>query len=290
MYIRVFAPAKINLALEILGVLENGYHEVDMVMQSIDLCDEIIIEDTSNNELIVECNKDLSCKPENNLAYKAAKKFFDYTGLKDIGVKINILKNIPQRAGLAGGSTDAAAVLYALNSFFEAKISEHELSELGCKIGSDVPFCLKGGCLHATGTGTNLYLIPSLKNCFLVVVKPKISICTKKAYTLYDSYKSLKLKSTENIIKCLKSQNLHGVSKNIFNRFEEVLNNTEILNIKKSLCSNGALGACMSGSGSAVFGIFEDKNKAIECIKKLKKIYSQIFLCKPLDHGIYFSG
>ncbi len=290
MNIRVFAPAKINLALEILGVLENGYHEVDMVMQSIDLCDEIIIEDASNNELIVECSKDLGCKPENNLAYKAAKKFFEYVNLKDVGVKINIVKNIPQKAGLAGGSADAAAVLYALNSFFNAKISEHELLKMGCKIGSDVPFCLKGGCLHATGIGTDLYPASSLRNCLLVVVKPKISICTKEAYALCDSYKSLKLKRTESLIKCLQNQDVYGVSKNIFNRFEEVLNNSEILNIKESLCLNGALGACMSGSGSAVFGIFQDKNKAIECSKKLKKIYNQTFLCKPLDHGVYFSN
>lgn len=289
MNIRVFAPAKINLALEILGALENGYHEVDMVMQSIDLCDEIIIDDAPNN-IIVECNKNLGCKLENNLAYKAAKNFFEYTSLKNIGIKISIIKNIPQEAGLAGGSSDAAAVLYALNSFFDAKVSEQELLKLGCEIGSDVPFCLKGGCLHATGIGTNLHPVTSLKNCFLVVVKPKISICTKEAYALCDSHKSLKLKSTKNLIKCLKNQNIQGVAENIFNRFEEVLNNIEILNIKESLCLNGALGACMSGSGSAVFGIFEDKNKAIECIKKLKKIYNQTFLCKPLDHGVYFSN
>lgn len=287
MSVKIFAPAKINLGLEILGKLDNGYHEVDMIMQSISLYDEINVEKSLNSEVIVECSRDIGCPLEKNLAYKAAKIFLKYVGRENLGINIYISKNIPQGAGLAGGSADAAGVLYGLNLLLKTNISQLEMLNLACKIGSDVPFCLMGGCAHATGLGTTLVPISSLREGFIVVVKPDISVCTKDAYDACDKLNINEFKNHKNLIKFLKAGDITGVSENIFNRFEEVLNNNEIFEIKKNLCKNGALGASMSGSGSAVFGLFSDRDEAIECEKNLKKYYSQTFLCKPLNHGVF---
>lgn len=287
MRVKVFAPAKINLGLEILEKLDNGYHAVDMVMQSISLSDEIIVERSLNEEIVVECSKDIGCSFEKNLAYKAAKIFMEYIGIENLGIKIYISKNIPQGAGLGGGSADAAAVLYALNLLLKRNISQSEMLKLACKIGSDVPFCFLGGCAHATGLGTTLISVPSLRDCFIVVVKPDISVCTKDAYDMCDKLRIDKFKNHRNLIKYLKTGDVTGVSENIFNRFEEVLNNSQIFEIKEDLCKNGALGTSMSGSGSAVFGLFSNKTEAASCEKNLKGYYNQTFLCKPLSHGVY---
>ena len=283
----MFAPAKINLGLEILKKRTDGYHEVDMVMQSINLCDEIIIENITEDKIIVECDKDIGCSMEKNLAYKAAKVFLNHAHIHGSGFKIKIVKKIPQEAGLAGGSSDAAAVLYALNMITNSNISKSDMINIASKIGSDVPFCLVGGCVHATGSGIEMYSISSLSNCFLVVVKPDISICTREAYALFDDFGISEFKNHNKLIKSLYESDINGVSKNIFNRFEEIINNSEISLIKEMLCFNGASGAAMSGSGSAVFGIFEDKSTALKCLNKLEKNYKQIFLCEPIEHGVY---
>lgn len=287
MKIKIFAPAKINLGLEILKKRTDGYHEVDMVMQSINLCDEIIIENITEDKIIVECDKDIGCSMEKNLAYKAAKVFLNHAHIQGAGFKIKIVKKIPQEAGLAGGSADAAAVLYALNIITNSNISKSEMVNMASEIGSDVPFCLVGGCVKATGSGTQMHSISSLSNCFLVVVKPQISICTRKAYALFDDFGIREFKNHNNLIKSLCESDINGISKNIFNRFEEIINNSEISLIKEELRFNGALGTAMSGSGSAVFGIFKDKSTALKCLNKLEKNYKQIFLCEPIKHGVY---
>lgn len=287
MKIKMFAPAKINLGLEILKKRTDGYHEVDMVMQSINLCDEIIIENITEDKIIVECDKDIGCSMEKNLAYKAAKVFLNHANIHGSGFKIKIVKKIPQEAGLAGGSSDAAAVLYALNMITNSNISKSDMINIASKIGSDVPFCLVGGCVHATGSGIEMYSISSLSNCFLVVVKPDISICTREAYALFDDFGISEFKNHNKLIKSLYESDINGISKNIFNRFEEIINNSEISLIKEKLRFNGALGAAMSGSGSAVFGIFKDKSTALKCLNKLEKNYKQVFLCEPIEHGVY---
>lgn len=287
MKIKIFAPAKINLGLEILKRRTDGYHEVDMVMQSINLCDEIIVENIAADKIIVECDKDIGCSMEKNLAYKAAKIFLNHAHIQGAGFKIKIVKKIPQEAGLAGGSADAAAVLYALNIITNSNISKSDMINMASEIGSDVPFCLVGGCVQATGSGTQMRSISSLSNCFLVVVKPEVSICTRKAYALFDDFDISEFKNHNNLIKSLCESDINGISKNIFNRFEEIINNSEISLIKEKLRFNGALGAAMSGSGSAVFGIFKDKSTALKCLNKLEKNYKQVFLCEPIEHGVY---
>ncbi len=287
MKIKIFAPAKINLGLEILKRRTDGYHEVDMVMQSINLCDEIIVENIAADKIIVECDKDIGCSMEKNLAYKAAKIFLNHAHIQGAGFKIKIVKKIPQEAGLAGGSADAAAVLYALNIITNSNISKSDMINMASEIGSDVPFCLVGGCVQATGYGTQMRSISSLSNCFLVVVKPEISICTREAYALFDDFDISEFKNNNNLIKSLYESDINGISENIFNRFEEIINNSEISLIKEKLRFNGALGAAMSGSGSAVFGIFKDKSTALKCLNKLEKNYKQVFLCEPIEHGVY---
>lgn len=287
MKIKIFAPAKINLGLEILKRRTDGYHEVDMVMQSINLCDEIIVENIAADKIIVECDKDIGCSMEKNLAYKAAKIFLNHAHIQGAGFKIKIVKKIPQEAGLAGGSADAAAVLYALNIITNSNISKSDMINMASEIGSDVPFCLVGGCVQATGCGTQMRSISSLSNCFLVVVKPEISICTREAYALFDDFDISEFKNHNNLIKSLYESDINGISENIFNRFEEIINNSEISLIKEKLRFNGALGAAMSGSGSAVFGIFKDKSTALKCLNKLEKNYKQVFLCEPIEHGVY---
>lgn len=287
MIVKALAPAKINLGLEILGKRANGYHEVDMIMQSIDLYDEVEVEFSNNRMISVSCNKELGCKPENNIAYKAAEVFFEYTEIKNPGIIININKNIPLSAGLAGGSSDGATVLVALDFMFKSNLSNSQLLNLGAQVGSDVPFCILGGTAHAKGSGVALTPIDQLKDCFIVVVKPPISVSTKKAYELSDSIKNKVNYNFDLLIKGIKNNDLNMICKNLFNRFEEVISEEVVFSIKRDLCGLGAQGALMSGSGSSVFGLFKNENMALNCMNEMKKVYPQSFCCKPLNHGVH---
>jgi 4-diphosphocytidyl-2-C-methyl-D-erythritol kinase len=285
MAVTALAPAKINLGLEILKKRADGYHEVDMVMQSIDLCDEVEIEISKSGMIEVSSDKEIDCKPEHNIVYRIANTFFEHTGIENPGIRIAIKKNIPISAGLAGGSSDGAATLSALNCMFNAGLSNSQLMDLGSKIGSDIPFCVMGGTAHATGSGVTLKSIGNLKNCFIVVVKPSVSVSTKEAYERSDSITDRHIHSLDMLINGIKSNDLSMVCKNLFNRFEEVISEKVVLSIKKDLCDLGARGALMSGSGPTVFGMFEDERTALSCVDKIKKVYPRSFCCKPLKHG-----
>lgn len=290
MAVKAFAPAKINLGLEILGKRADGYHEVDMIMQSIDLCDEINIEVSKDESISVLSDKEIDCKPENNIVYKVAKIFFEHTGIKNTGIKISIKKNIPISAGLAGGSTDGAATLVALNSVFDAGLSNSQLMELGAKVGSDIPFCIMGGTAHATGSGIMLKSIDNLNDCCIVVVKPPISVSTKEAYERSDNIKDKVIHNFDLLEKGIKDNDFNMICKNLFNRFEEVISEDVVFSIKNNLYDLGARGALMSGSGPTVFGIFENERTALNCADKIKKTYPESFCCKPLNHGAYINS
>lgn len=281
MEITVNAPAKINLYLDILNKHNDGYHEVEMIMQTVSLFDKITIKKSDKKGIIVTSTYNFDEDIKKNTAYIAAEKFFEYTKLINPGICIHIQKQIPVGAGLAGGSSDAAAVLIALNTLFECNLSKVELATIGEKVGADVPFCIFSGTKLATGTGTALSTLPPLKNCHVLIVKPTFSISTKLAYQASDQAPLEKNKSINNIISAIKSNNLRDTAKNIFNRFETVLNFDEVTNIKNILNKNGALNSCMTGTGSAVYGIFEDKEKAIYCKNFLSKNYKDIFLTAP---------
>ncbi|MDR1627605.1 MAG: 4-(cytidine 5'-diphospho)-2-C-methyl-D-erythritol kinase [Oscillospiraceae bacterium] len=323
--IKLQSCAKINLGLSVLSKRDDGYHNVDMIMQSLNLCDFITLEKNDVLKTGVFCDKELNCKSENNTAYKAAAEFFKYTGVNDFFININIKKNIPVCAGLAGGSGNAAAVLLGLNSMMETNLNINQLAEIGKGVGADVPFFIFGGTARATGIGTNLEKIKSRPKYYVLIVKPGISISTKNAYAKIDlhsavddafekcliSYNSLLpgggekprgqfnfFQSNSYIYENTKIDNiLIGINKNdtkiiaanLFNDLENCLSDKEkkeIDYIKEFMVSMKALNACMSGSGPSVYGIFDEESTAKKCLEKIKTEYSESFFCRPVDYGV----
>ncbi len=255
----LLAPAKLNLFLEITGRRSDGYHIVNMVMQSVSLYDEVtLITDEEDEGINVECSDSNIPCDETNTAYKAVKLFFECTDAEPVGVTVRIKKNIPSQAGMAGGSTDAAAVLIGLNEMFGTGLSKHELAEIGEKIGADVPFCIYGGTMTADGIGTILNPLPDMPECTFAVVKPEINISTGEAYRKSDEVGYDFPKSADRVVSGICSGDIEETAKGLYNRFETVVDIPEIEEIKSAMIRAGALGACLTGSGSAIFGIFED--------------------------------
>ncbi len=287
MSIKVFAPAKINLFLEILNLRNDGYHNVNMLMQSVNLCDELTISKSFDSEIKVTCDKKLDCPEKDNIVYKLSKKFFEYTGVENPGVRIDIKKIIPEKAGLAGGSSDGAATLIGLDKMFETNLSTEKLCAIAEKVGSDIPFCIVGGSALATGIGTEISKIDSKLNFWTVIIKPPIDVSTKEAYESIDKCQDHDLKNPTNILDALKQGDLKYLCENLFNRFEENTQEKEIEKIKKLLIDNGSLGACMSGSGPSVYGIFKSFESAKSCEKLMKKYYENVFVCSAIRRGAF---
>ena len=285
MNLRILAPAKINLGLEIGNKNPDGYHEVTMVMQSISLYDEIELSHSANPGINLTTDVDLNCEPQNNIAYRATTEFFHYANIKNEGINIKIKKNIPSCAGLAGGSTDGAGVIVGLNKMFAAHLNYEQMCEIGAKVGSDLPFCIMGGTAHAFGIGTQLNFLNPMPKCHIVAIKPDIAISTAKAYSDFDSIKTKKTHDLNPLISACQTQNLTEICKNLFNRFEQVINEPEIFKIKQELIRYGAINSLMTGSGSAVYGIFDDALKAQNCVVHLRKKYPNTFLAEPVNHG-----
>lgn len=277
----ISAPAKINLYLNILNKRCDGYHEVEMIMQTVNLFDEITINKSETRGIFFTSTYKFNEDLQENTAYIAAKKFFEYTNLTNSGICIHLRKQIPVGAGLAGGSSDAAAVLIGLNKLFNCKLSKNELSEIGKKVGADVPFCIFGGTMLATGIGTDLSHLPPLKDCHILIVKPNFSVSTQEAYQASDKFSCEENLSVTSIISAIKSRNLKATAENIYNRFETVLNFDEVSKMKNILNENGALNSCMTGTGSSVFGIFESEKEAICCKNIFAEKYKDVFLVNP---------
>lgn len=283
----VRANAKINLTLNILGKLENGYHTVDMVMQSVSLADEVRVEllPGSGIELSVS-HPSLPCD-ERNTAYKAAELFMEKAGIEGL-VRIHIEKHIPMQAGIAGGSADAAAVFTALNSLCGQPFTTKQLCDISKLVGADVPFCIIGGTCKASGIGVDLERVEDLPDCSILICKPDIKVSTPVAYKLCDDFGyDVERLNTKNVIDGLKTGNLYTVSSNLYNKFEEVLGLSDIKRIKNTMLLYGAVGALMSGSGPTVYGIFnnEDRPSIEMCTAKLSESYDDIFLAKPEKSG-----
>ena len=253
----VKAPAKLNLFLDITGRRSDGYHFVDMVMQSVSLYDDVTVSiDEGTESIKIECSDPAIPCDETNTAYKAVKLFYEAIGQSVPAVRVNILKRIPSQAGMAGGSSDAAAVLKALNLLTKASLSDEELEKIAASIGADVPFCIKGGTVRATGIGTDLEELPPMPDCVFVIVKPEINISTGMAYRRSDEAGYGSPADISPVLDGLRSGDAGMVAKGLYNKFEDVLELPEVVSIKEQLISYGALGAAMTGSGSAVFGIF----------------------------------
>ncbi|MBL4932701.1 4-(cytidine 5'-diphospho)-2-C-methyl-D-erythritol kinase [Clostridium paridis] len=279
---KIKAYGKINIALEVVGKRSDGYHLLRMIMQRIDLYDLIEIQEKING-IEITCNKPYVPRDERNLAYKAARLFLDTYNI-DKGVHIDIRKNIPVAAGLAGGSTDGAAVLMGLNSIFNIGASDEELMELGLKLGADVPYCIKGKTALCEGIGEKVTQLKEFKDKILVLVKPSFGVSTKEVYGDLDISKIYKKVKIDEIIDAMENDNLDFVAKNMKNHLENVTlrKHRKIIDIKEEMVKMDALGAMMSGSGPTVFGFFDDMLKAQSCYDRMKKQYNDVFITRTI--------
>ncbi|NLL29503.1 MAG: 4-(cytidine 5'-diphospho)-2-C-methyl-D-erythritol kinase [Clostridiales bacterium] len=279
---RTKAYAKINLSLDIIGKREDGYHLLEMVMQTIDLYDEITIE-KQDEGITIGCNKVYVPRDERNLAYKAAKLFIEKYNISQ-GVNINIKKNIPVSAGLAGGSTDAAAVLKIMNRLFNINAEDEELMKLGEELGADVPYCIKGGTALCEGIGEKVTELKRFKDKIIVIVKPPFGISTKSVYQEFNLERVRNHPRTEELIKAIEEDDLKLVVKNMRNLLENVtLRKHKILiNIKEEMRRLGAIGSMMSGSGPTIFAFFEDMQKAQRCFEKMKERYEEVHITRTI--------
>ena len=268
--VTVLAPAKLNLALDVVGILPGGYHALDMTMQAISLYERVVIRRSPYLDLALPGS---NVKPgPGNTAIKAALAFFHYTGLL-AGVEITIYKNVPVRAGMAGGSADAAGVLVGLNVLYGAKLSMSELCALGAKIGADVPFALMGGTCRVQGVGDVMKALPPCPDCWFTVVMPD-----------YDKVGSSTHPDCEAQEKAIRAEDLAGVCAAAGNALEECSGARDNEAIKTALKENGAVTALMTGSGAAVFGIFESEEAARSAAEAVRAQWPQVYVARP-DRG-----
>ncbi|MDO4618646.1 MAG: 4-(cytidine 5'-diphospho)-2-C-methyl-D-erythritol kinase [Clostridia bacterium] len=274
--------AKINLTLDVISRRENGYHDVKMIMQTLSLFDLVIVD--KDKTISVSTNIKSLPTNEKNIAWKAAKLFFDETGISS-GAKILIHKNIPIAAGLAGGSGNAAAVLCALDRLYNTSLSLEKLLKMGEKLGADVPFCILGGTVLAEGIGEIMTEITPIKKTDILLVKPPVSVSTQKIYEAIDSHTDLKHPDTDGMISAIDDGDLDKISQKLSNIMEDVtvLEAPEILKIKEKLLKIGAKGALMSGSGPTVYGIFENFETAKKAHDEFSKEYKETFLTKTYN-------
>lgn len=285
MKLTVNAPAKINLTLDIIGKRNDGYHLVKMLMQSVNVYDTVTVWDEADSPIEVYCNREEVPVTEANTAYRAAQAFLEATKVENPGIGIKIKKRIPIAAGLAGGSADAAAVIMALDHMFETRLSQAELTDIGEKIGADVPFCMFGGTMLAEGIGTILTPLPDLPDCYIVLSKPGISVSTQNAYSMVDKHLLWESPETDDAVEAVCNGDIEEVANCVYNEFEKVLDLPEVAAIKQIMLEDGALNAGMSGSGPTVFGIFKDKGMAENCARSLEEYCDQVFVCRPVSKG-----
>ena len=269
--------AKVNLTLDVLSKRPDGYHDISTIMRTVDIFDTVEISLTDEG---IELSTSLDFLPtdEKNIAYRAAQAIFSETGIQK-GAKIHITKNIPCGAGMGGGSADGAAVLVLLNKLLGSPVSTKRLLEIGAKIGADVPFCIMCGTYLAEGIGEVLSEVPANGNISVVVVKPEVSISTPLMYKKLDEREILKRPDTKGMIKVLEKGNTEKIAELLYNVMEEaaIEEHPIISEIKESLIKKGAINAIMTGSGSAVFGIFKTTEEADKCAKDLSGVFGQVF-------------
>ncbi|MCL2088704.1 MAG: 4-(cytidine 5'-diphospho)-2-C-methyl-D-erythritol kinase [Oscillospiraceae bacterium] len=253
--ITIPAYAKVNLFLNIDGIDDNGYHLLTTVMQTIDLHDTVTVE-AADGGITVTCDDGRIPSDEKNICYRAAEIFLAQNNLD--GARIHIEKRIPTESGMGGGSADAAAVLRGLNSLCGSVYTDEQLLYMGAKIGADVPFCLIGGTALCRGIGEVITPIPALPQCKIAVIKPASGISTRQAYENYDKNQYNRYYDADNILHAIKEGDIETIAASMRNSLEDVCGLPEIAAIKEYLLSRGAVGAMMTGSGSAVFGIFKD--------------------------------
>ena len=276
------AYAKINISLDVVGKKDNGYHLLKMVMQNIDIYDIINIK-KKDRGISISCNKKFVPVDERNIAYKAAKLFSENYNIVE-GVHIDIKKDIPIAAGLAGGSSDAAAVLKAMRNMFQVAADDEELMKIGLKLGADVPYCIKGGTALCEGIGEVITPLKPFQGCILVLVKPPFGVSTKDVYSELDIKKIINHPDTEGIIRAMSEYDLRSVGGKLKNVLENVtLRKHKIIrDIKSNMHIHGAVGTLMSGSGPSTYGLFDDMLKAQKCYDFMKKSFDEVFITRTI--------
>lgn len=284
---RLQAFAKINLGLDVLGKREDGYHEVRMIMQTIRMYDQLDMRKSVEPGIHLTTNKKYIPVDENNLVWRAAKLMMDTCGIIE-GVSIHLHKVIPVAAGMAGGSSDAAATLVGMNRLFHCGLSKEKLMELGVQIGADVPYCVLRGTALAEGIGEKLTALPPMPDCWILIGKPGISVSTKYVYTTLDLNTDTVHPDIDGMKKALEDGNLYGITERMGNVLQDVTIPAypEVERIKEQMKTLGAVNAMMSGSGPTVFGIFDNEEKAQEACQKLRESGScqQVFLTVPFNN------
>lgn len=278
-------PAKLNLALDIIGRDERGYHLMQMVMQSIDLFDRVEMTTNKGGKISVSCNlPEVPCDAS-NICYRCAEAFFDVAGISERGLSIHIEKQIPMQAGMAGGSSNGAGVLIGLNYLFQTGLSLETLCQIGAKIGADIPFCLTGGTARVEGFGERVEKIADLPDCAIVVAKPRRGVRTQQAFADFDQANLTPALHLEQMVQAIESGELDAICQHFYNALEQVCRLPDLQIIRNCMKNFGAKGAMMTGSGSAVFGVFSDRSRAYDCEQKLKARYPESYLCGPFAKG-----
>lgn len=278
------AYAKLNLSLDVLGRRPDGYHDLRMVMQSVTLADELTVTVSPGHGVTIRTSLPFLPNDQRNLAAAAALRFLEYTGT-DCAVELRLRKSVPVCAGMGGGSSDAAAVLRALNRLTGADLPVAELTRLGEAVGSDVPYCVLGGTALAEGRGELLTPLPPLPPCTIVVCKPSFPISTPALFAALAGIKLRRRPDTAGLLDALACRDLTGVAQRMYNVFEDVLPSRQartVTEIKGQLVAGGALGACMSGTGPTVFGLFDDPAAAEQTAGGLRRDYDDVFLTEPV--------
>ena len=278
--IKLNARAKINITLDVLRKREDGYHDLSMIMQTINLCDNITINTTENNNIEMTANYSWLPCDERNLVYKAAALMKEKYNIKE-GLKIHLTKNIPVAAGMAGGSSDCAATLIGIRNLFKIKADDNELMALGKTLGADVPYCILRGTALAEGIGEKLTQLPPFPNSIVLIAKPPINVSTAAVFGNFDLNNVKKHPDNKKIIELIKNKDLKGICNNMCNVLETVtVNNYPIIaDIKKAMLEYDAIGSLMSGSGPTVFGFYENYDKALIALRhirskfRIKEIY-----------------
>ena len=284
---RLQAFAKINLGLDVLGKREDGYHEVRMIMQTIRMYDQLDMRKSVEPGIHLTTNKKYIPVDENNLVWRAAKLMMDTCGIIE-GVSIHLHKVIPVAAGMAGGSSDAAATLVGMNRLFHCGLSKEKLMELGVQIGADVPYCVLRGTALAEGIGEKLTVLPPMPDCWILIGKPGISVSTKYVYTTLDLNTDTVHPDIDGMKKALEDGNLYGITERMGNVLQDVTSPAypEVERIKEQMKTLGAVNAMLSGRGPTVFGIGDNEEKAQEACQKLRESGScqQVFLTVPFNN------
>ena len=277
--IREKAYAKLNISLDVTNRREDGYHDMVMVMQTVSLCDELHLRLNESGKITAASNLRFIPSDERNLAVRAALRYLEAVGEPVRGLHIDMRKNIPVGAGMAGGSADAAAVLRGLNTLYGGRLSRGQLEELACAVGSDVAFCVAGGTALAKGRGEILEDLPPLPECFFAICKPEFSISTPELFRKLDETPLRRHPDTAGLVEAIGQGQLRELCRRMYNVFEDVPDRRmrTVAEIKGRLLDHGALGAMMTGTGSAVFGVFEKEAEARTAAEALRGEYK--FCC-----------